>query len=90
MIGLPFLDSVMNVLGSQFGLGILSLLLGVVGMIMCMSLLNLNIIYSLSLTGWIYIVYIINLGNQFFWLLGVLVLIYGIILFFGLKRLFGG
>ena len=90
MVGLPFLESLIGGLGSQFGLGILSLLFGIVGMLICMSLLNLNIIYSLSLTGWIYIVYIINLGNQFFWLLGVLVIIYGIILFFGLKRLFGG
>jgi len=33
MVGLPFLESLIGGLGSQFGLGILSLLFGIVGML---------------------------------------------------------
>lgn len=87
---LPFLDALMSGLSSQFGFGVLAVLLGISVYILFSSLFGLDVVYSVALGGLPFVVYIINLGNQFFWLLGVLVIFYGIILWAAFKNVLRG
>lgn len=89
-VSLIFMDALLDSLLSQFGFGVLSLILGLFIWIIFSGYYDLDVVYSLALAGIPFTMYIINIGNQFFWLLGVIVIFYGIILFSAFRGLLRG
>lgn len=87
---LPFIDGLFSLLIDQFTFGVLTVILAIGVFILFSSFFQLDIVYSVALSGVPFIVYIINLGNEFFWLLGVLVIFYGLILFSAFKSFLRG
>ena len=87
MYELITLDSILSAITSQLGAGILAALLGVLLLVICLSLLNLDYIYSIAVSGIPFWILAINTDKTYSWLLGGLVIIYGIILFIGIKKL---
>lgn len=90
MIRLTFLDALFSSFINQFGFGGVAIICGIVIFILFAAFFELDVVYSVALGGIPFVVYIVNLGNQFFWLLGVLVIFYGIILFSAFKNFLQG
>ena len=90
MFELTILNQIWGNLTSLFGLGVLTVIAGIILMIICLSILQMDFIYSSAVSGIPFWIWAINVGNQFLWLLGVLVIVYGIVLYTGIKRLISG
>ena len=86
---MPFFDLLFASLTSQFGFGILAAILGLFIFIVFTGFWGLDIVYSSALAFIPFVIYIINLGNQFFWLFGIIAMVYGIILWASFKGLLG-
>jgi len=84
------LDGIISALNSSIGAGILVTIMGVMLLVICMSMLNLDYIYSIAVAGMPFWILAINANTSYSWMLGGLVIIYGIILFMGIKKLASG
>ncbi len=88
-MNIPFLSELQSLFISAFGNHIfLYLIVGLFIFLIYTGICKLNILNSLALTLGIYVIFIMYLGSGFGWLMGVAVIIYGIILFSAMRRLF--
>lgn len=85
-----FLPQVVTFLTNSMGFGGLSLICGMFLFIFLAGYMNLDTVYALALSGVPFVVYIMNLGNSFYWLLGVLVILYGLMLVYAVRKLISG
>jgi hypothetical protein len=89
MSDIPFILELQYLFTQAFGNDIiLYLIMGLLLFLIFAGMCKINILTSTALTLGIYIIYIIYLGVGFGWLMGIAVLIYGFILYGGLRRIF--
>ncbi len=89
MVTMPVLDSWVSSLSGLFGFGLYSLLMGLLLLVVCLSYFDMDFLYAFAVGGIPFMIYIINLGNNFYWLLGGMIIVYGVLAFTGIRKLLG-
>ena len=89
MSDIPFILELQSLFVEAFGSNImLYMLMGLLLFIIFAGICKINILNSIGLTLGMYIIHIIYLGTGFGWLMGIGVIVYGFILYGGLRNIF--